>query len=326
MPFRLLCCDGGGIRGIMTAMLIADLDASYGIIGSANGFAGTSTGGLIALALANQVDVETIYNTYLNDGSTIFTPNDWLVRPDSRVPPEMNTLGSGPGYLSCAYNNLGLGTVANELLGTTLLSDAPKFVAVNSAQLWDGTSWTATTLSNASKNPFSGLTMADAALATSAAPTYFPPYEINGFGYFADGGLFANNPTMAALAELLQAGVPLSQISVISLGTGVSASGVQPSAIPDPLSWGTSTWMWPWASGGVPAMSLMNLMFDATEQAATAQSQQILGANIARGNVPLPQPFALDDWEDVQTLVGYANSYMQSAEWQLIRNWVANNW
>lgn len=326
MSFNLLCCDGGGIRGIITAMLIADLDNSYGIIGNSSGFAGTSTGGLIALALANGVDIGTITNVYLNDGQTIFTPTPWDSEQELARASAKEKLGSGPGDYYCAYTDAGLIQVADYLLGASTLAGASKFVAVNSAQLWDGTSWMAQTLSNGMLNPFRNITMADAALATSAAPTYFPPHEIDGYGYFADGGVFANNPTMAAVAELSRNGVPIDRIKVISLGTGISASGIPASAIGDRFHWGIVSWMNPIEWEGVPAMATMNLMFDATEQAATSQAQEFLGANIVRGNVTLPQPFGLDDWKDVQQLVDLTNDYIQSGDWAQVRDWVASNW
>ena len=326
MAFNLLCCDGGGIRGVITAMLIADLDSDFNVIAKSNGFAGTSTGGLIALALANGVDIATILNVYLTEGSTIFTENGWLPAAGSDEASVQELLGSGPGLLECEYTSTGLLSVANSLLGSSTLSDAPKFVAVNSAQLWNGTSWMAQTLSNATGNPFAGVTMVDAALATSAAPTYFPPHEISGFGFFADGGVFANNPTMAAVAELCRDGYNPSGVMVLSLGTGISATGIQPSAIPSPLKWGTTKWMWPDTSQGVPGMALMNLMFDATQQAATNQALQFLGGNVARGNVTLPSPYPLDDWKDVQQLVNLTKAYINSSDWQQIRNWVGANW
>ena len=70
MSFKILCCDGGGIRGVITALLIQDLDKSFGIVAGANGFAGTSTGGLISLGLVNGVAIGDIVNVYENDGAT----------------------------------------------------------------------------------------------------------------------------------------------------------------------------------------------------------------------------------------------------------------
>lgn len=326
MTFNLLCCDGGGIRGIITAMLIADLDKNFNVIARSNGFAGTSTGGLIALALANGVDIGTIQNVYLTDGSTIFTENGWLPAAGSTEARAKELLGSGPGFLECEYTSSGLLSVAEGLLGTSTLADASRFVAVNSAQLWNGTSWMAQTLSNAADNPFAGVAMVDAALATSAAPTYFPPHEIAGFGYFADGGVFANNPTMAAVAELCRTGYNPGDILVLSLGTGISASGIPSAAVGNPLDWGTTKWMWPETSEGVPGMALMNLMFDATQQAATVQAEQFLGGNIVRGNVTLPAPYPLDDYQDIQQLVDLTNAYIESSAWQQVSDWVGANW
>ncbi|SEP36711.1 patatin-like phospholipase family protein [Nitrosovibrio sp. Nv6] len=56
MTFKIICCDGGGIGGLMTALLLQDLDNQFGVVAKADGFAGTSTGGLIALGLVNNSD------------------------------------------------------------------------------------------------------------------------------------------------------------------------------------------------------------------------------------------------------------------------------
>ncbi|MFP3617169.1 patatin-like phospholipase family protein, partial [Paraburkholderia sp. SIMBA_050] len=69
MTFKILSCDGGGIRGLITALLIQDLDRRSQIIARADGFAGTSTGGLIALGLANGVSISEIVDIYRTKGS-----------------------------------------------------------------------------------------------------------------------------------------------------------------------------------------------------------------------------------------------------------------
>lgn len=88
---------------MITALLIQDLDQRYGVISKADGFAGTSTGGLIALALANEVSIGRIIKIYENEGSKIFEPNGWLLEEKARKPAtrgELETFGSGPGILS----------------------------------------------------------------------------------------------------------------------------------------------------------------------------------------------------------------------------------
>lgn len=336
MSFKLLCCDGGGIRGLITALLIQDLDRRYGVIEKADGFAGTSTGGLIALALANDVPLARIIDVYRNEGGKIFLPNGWLLE-DKRAdvaPPESvgdveQLLGAGPGIFSCQYTNTGLHGIAQELLGDTPLSATNrKLVAINTARLWDGTSWQAETFSNVPANPYRDLRMADAALATSAAPTYFPPYAIGNLGFFADGGTFANNPSVAAVAEVLSGGLAdhIADIRLLSLGTGTTPQGIPPSAVSKPLDWGVTDWMWPVAWDSVPATALLNLILDCTAQAATTQAARMLGAGFCRGNFVLSQPVGLDDWQDVDKLEAMTGVYMKSSDWQAVRDWVAANW
>lgn len=331
--FRLLCFDGGGIRGLITALLVQDLETGYGIVSSANGFAGTSTGGLIALALAKGVKVDAVINIYQTQGKKIFDPNGWLLENAAKLAEDMDpdaadVLFSGPGVFECQYTNKGLIEIATKLLGSTLLRDCTKYVAVNSARLWDGHSWMATTLSNATGNAWSAVSMADAALATSAAPTYFPPHAIGNDGYFADGGTFANNPCMTALADARSGGHfdSLDDVRVLSLGTGNVNQGIPPGAMHDPLDWGVTHWMWPFASGKVPAMPLLDLMMTCTSQVATQEARHLLADRFCRGNVLLPQPYALDDWEHVAELEKLTRAYMQTAEWAAVRAWVKRNW
>lgn len=337
MSFKILCCDGGGIRGVITALLIQDLDRSFGIVKSADGFAGTSTGGLISLGLVNNVDIDAIVDVYRNDGAKIFEPNGWLLdaraKQADRAPAQSaeELLGSGPGIFSCQYVNTGLQTVARNLVGDGALSSASRFVAVNSARLWDpdDSSWEPCTISNGPNNAYRRIGMVDAALATSAAPTYFPPYRVGDFGYFADGGTFANNPSMTAMVEAIYQGYAAapSDIVMLSLGTGVNPVGVPPGSVPSPLDWGITHWLWPFSDGVVPATALLNLTMDATAELAAIQAAQMLGSNYMRGNVPLAQPFGLDDYKNVGQLVSATQNYIEtSSEWAAVRSWVQQTW
>jgi len=337
MSFKILCCDGGGIRGVITALLIQDLDKSFGVVANANGFAGTSTGGLISLGLVNGVGIDAIVDLYENEGSTIFKPNGWLLdaqaKQQDKAPAQSTEelLGSGPGIFECQYVNTGLQSVAQKLVGSGALSSAGRFVAVNSARLWDPGqhSWEPCTISNGPSNAYRGISMVDAALATSAAPTYFPPYQVGGFGYFADGGTFANNPSMTAIVEAIYQGYAsgTSDIVMLSLGTGANPVGVPPGSVSDPLDWGVTHWLWPFSDGVVPATALLNLTMDATAELAATQAGQLLGGNYMRANLPLAQPFGLDDYKNVGELVSATLNYIEtSTQWAQVRSWVQENW
>ncbi|WP_349778655.1 patatin-like phospholipase family protein [Xanthomonas sp. WHRI 6108] len=336
MSFNIISCDGGGIRGLITAILIQDLDQHSSILSHANCFAGTSTGGLLALALVKNVPIGTIIEMYMTKGASIFEPNGWLLDQQAQVQRQGvdAALGSGPGFFSSQYKNDGLIQIASGLLGTTQLAQVQRLVVVNAARLWDASSanWMPATFSNGANNAYRQISMVDAALATSAAPTYFPPYRIantnEDYGFFADGGVFANNPAMTAVAEAIASGqvTNIGDIQLLSLGTGSSPQGIPAAAIGNPLGWGATSWLHPWASGPVPAMPLLNLTMDATAELASIQAEQVLAGNFRRANVELQHPYALDDWKHVADLASQTQAYLQTDAWKQTRDWVASRW
>ncbi|MDN7672505.1 patatin-like phospholipase family protein [Burkholderia oklahomensis] len=332
MAFKILSCDGGGIRGLITALLIQDLDRRSGIIAKADGFAGTSTGGLLSLALARGVPISQVVDIYRNRGAEIFRENRVWLEQKAVIETGTATFAAlaGPGFLACQYVNTGLKRIAQELLGGGDLTELRRLIVVNSARLWDPDmqSWSACTFSNASGNAYRHVGLVDAALATSAAPSYFPPYEVPSLGYFADGGVFANNPSMTAVSEALASGLGgnLGNMRVLSLGTGVSRAGIRPDAVGDPLGWGVTTWFWPFERNDVPASALLGLTFDATAMLATQQAQQLLGGCYQRGNFVLGETVELDDWRKASLLESETVAYMNTPEWESIRQWVDANW
>ena len=333
MTYRILCCDGGGIRGLITALLIQDLKANVqGFMDKVEVFAGTSTGGLISLGLAHGVAIEDIVTLYKTEGKEIFTPNGWILEEIERKrmfgAVTAEELVAGPGVLRCQYTSDGLKGVATRLLGDGRLRDCGKSVVVNTVQLWDGTSWRPDSMSNLAPSRFQDVAMVDAALATSAAPTYFPPHNVAPFGYFADGGVFANNPAMTAIAEVLGSdlGVAFADLCVLSLGTGQVPEGIPPATIGNPLDWGAAFWLWPWTSGETPAMPLLDLIFDGTAANVTAEAEKLLRGAFHRANVPLSKPYPIDDWENVSVLEDLTRTYMASAAWKTTLEWVNDHW
>lgn len=331
MTFKLLGCDGGGIRGLITSLLIQDLDSKYNLIDTANGFAGTSTGGLISLGLAHGVSIDRIIDIYEHEGSKIFQPNAWLQEEGRNIqggPGTTAGMMGGPGVSRCQYTNDGLREVAQNLFGAATLASSAKFVAVNSARLWEDGSWQAAILANTTNNPYRDTSMVEASLATSAAPSYFPPYRIGEYGYFADGGVFANNPTISAIGEVISANLAngLQDLRVLSIGTGVTPQGISPSSVGDPLDWGLNHWMWPVASGGVPAAALLNLMMDCSADVAAEQAKLLLDQKVCRANFKLPQPVPLDGWQQTSDLIRYTQAYLNTLEWARVCHWVEQNW
>ena len=125
-PLFIVTCDGGGIRGLITALLIQALDKQYSILKKANMYAGTSTGGIIALGLASGLDISTIVNIYATQGPVFFDPLDtqWgCILPcarESRNPADAvaGTAASAfrpSEFTQAKYNNVGPHTLESVL-------------------------------------------------------------------------------------------------------------------------------------------------------------------------------------------------------------------
>ena len=149
---------------------------------------------------------------------------------------------------------------------------------------------------------------------------YFPPYQHPTLGYCADGGVFANNPSTAALARALATGNPLGNITMLSLGTGNTANALE---ISSPLCAGINKWLWPFASGSAPAFPLLNVMLDAVAALAENECTQILGPNnYLRVNLSVPQTIDMDDYEAVPLMEKLVADYMATPDWTKVKNWV----
>lgn len=316
MTFNYLALDGGGIRGYMTAKILMELEEHSGVNvidpAHVHGYCGTSTGGLLSIALATGHSPEFLADLYKTRVSDIFESNDskefvWIVKMLSYLSSKFHALVSGPGIFDSQYRADGLVDVARELVGDKTFADIAqdRLLAVNTTSLdvpGSKFGWRAATFTNhplrdvapASAHDkladTTGVSLFDGALSTSAAPSYFPPHRVkNGstdLGFFADGGLFANNPVMNGyqIATGIM-GKKRTDLRVISIGTGVKAQGIAPSAIPDPRDYGILDWFG--AEKGVPAAAILNITMDCSADNMTELAHNILGRNIARVNPDL---------------------------------------
>jgi hypothetical protein len=221
----------------------------------------------------------------------------------------------------------------------------PRYVLVNTLQLCNSNNvWTPlqlTNLPNIANNTSGDTLVIDAAMSTSAAPIYFAPYQHPTYGYCADGGMFANNPGMTALTTLVESGIALENIWMLSLSTGNTLDSYPPSVITplEPSSFGPIAWFLPFSQpfspvAGqpyTPAIPLMAAFFDATSEAGDYQCGQLLGDRYKRARVPLSQPIELDDYcpAEIKVMTDSTNAYMSStsstSEWAGILNWITTN-
>ena len=345
--YTILCCDGGGIRGLLTAMLLNGLPTN--LVPNTQLFAGTSTGGILSIGMAAGIALSDLVNLYSTDCPSIFT------QTPAASPAEINTyilnlVGQSAfeaagiqtliqqGYVpitafSAKWSNASLKTQLQQILGnqaTTTFQNLKTKLMVTTFQLdTNGTGqWTPITIDNVVSN--SSSTLLDAAMCTSAAPTYFPPYNHPTLGYCVDGGMYANNPSTVALVRALQAGVDPASIYILSIGTGATANGIPASYFDSvaPELWGMLQWMMPFQPpSAVPSETLVSMLMDGSSEIDDQQTAALLPkGHYLRVEVPLPSPVPLDDCTQVSALQGLATNFMTTQTWQSAVSWVKQNW
>jgi patatin-like phospholipase/acyl hydrolase len=269
--YSVLSLDGGGIKGLLTARLLARLEADHPtLIADIDLFAGTSTGGILALGLAAGKAPSDIVDMYLNHAKTIFEDSIWD-----------NLLDLG-GAVGADYGSGGLKRTLEDIFGDMLLGDLPKKVLIPTFQAVSetGPAWRPKFFNNYLGSDTSERVV-DVAMRTSAAPTYFPSYQ----GY-VDGGTVANNPAMAAIATCLDpkgAAVSLDDIKLLSVSTGSSEYSIDG----DTNDWGWVKW----------ARPILDILVGGVSGVSDFQCGKLLGDDYLRLNTVLDRDMALDSIE-----------------------------
>lgn len=213
--WRILAIDGGGIRGIIPAVVLAEIERRIGspICQLFDMVTGTSTGGILALGLCVPTpesksiplySATDLANLYFEHGPVIFRKSfmqelkEWI-------------------FGGSQYSNKGIDASVQAIFGGSRIGQACTNIMIPTYDLekriphffksWD-------------EGRDAQCLMKEIARATSAAPTYFTPAQLGGRGAFVDGGLIAMNPALSALVECRRYAQADDSFFVVSLGTG----------------------------------------------------------------------------------------------------------
>jgi patatin-like phospholipase/acyl hydrolase len=252
--FQILALDGGGIKGLFSAAVLAHIedDLQIDITDYFDLIVGSSTGGIIALGLGMGLRPKQIVDFYALRGPGIFRGSyglrsigHWFLRKFPQEP------------LCEALRS-------QDVFGDRKLGDSKKPLVITSYDLGDDDVYLFKTPHHERLKRDWRVPAWQVALATSAAPTYFPPCRHIDNIRHIDGGLWANNPTLVGVAEAVSMfGVHLDQIAVINLGTSD-----QVVKRPKSLNWGGKA-LW--------ANSAVNLVMRAQSLGVHTQSLHLLG-------------------------------------------------
>lgn len=282
---------------MLTAVLLDRLLSEYPALlqdrpGTITMFAGTSTGGILALGMAAGLTPTQIRDLYVTNGKLIFD-SSWLR--------DVVEIG---GLSGSKYDNVNLKRILQETFGGLKLKDLKPRVLIASFSLDNQASdpskrtWNPKFFHNFPGEDSDGESLVvDVAMATSAAPTYFPSY-----GVYVDGGVIANNPSMAAVVQALDGRNPpaeraaLDGIKLLSVGTGISLQYIEGKD----LDWGDAQWVRP----------ILNVMMDGSVGVADFECNQLLGKRYCRVEPVFPagKSFPLDDVGKIVDLMDFARS------------------
>ena len=194
--FQILSLSGGGYRGLYTAAVLAAIEKhSKQPIGSFfEIIAGTSIGGIVALAAAFEVEMEKVVKVFETDGPTIFPQ-----RPAGNFLKKCRNVICD--FSRPPYSPEPLRKVLETLFGKNVkLGDAKHPILLPAINLTQGTPQVFKTRHHENFVRDWQFDLVDIALATSAAPTFFPPARLAN-SLYADGGLVANSPDLVAFHE-----------------------------------------------------------------------------------------------------------------------------
>ncbi|MEL6164134.1 MAG: patatin-like phospholipase family protein [Cyanobacteria bacterium J06641_2] len=303
VPFHILALDGGGVRGLVTAIILERLEQKlqeqnpnkpmqdyFDVI------AGTSTGSLIACAVSLGLSASEIKDFYLHNSQIIFPPIRIIVHT------LLNWIRLGSSHP--IYSDEGLKMVLKYIFGNCKFGELTKPTIVTS---YDTYNRQAIVFKN-TKIAHQDIPVWEICRASSAAPVGFPGYEmthkpfledLRSKGYaipnkrgipLIDGGVFANNPALCAIAErlrwnhdlpdnhkwnaLIPDNIYQKDMIVASFGTGQHVKKIGPRQV---KRWGALEWLSPHHD-----LPLLDVLFDGAGDAVCYIAEQIIGKSYFR--------------------------------------------
>lgn len=284
--FRILSLDGGGIKGAFTASVLATLEEETGkaTVDYFDLITGTSTGGILAIALGLGIPARRIRDFYAEKGPRIF-PGTSLVQRAGGILRQL---------WRPKHSHAALRDALSDVFGTRRFGESKCRLVIPTYDAIAGRIFLLKTAHHERFKYDIDAPAVDVALATSAAPTYFAaaPFPTHCDASYVDGGVWANSPVMIGITEAVAfLGVALENIDLLSIGTTTT---------PFNIAQHTDDGIAQWNAG------LVELMFAGQMEAAHAQAMLLLNGRQHRINVTAKEgEFSLDDArsEKIQRLI-----------------------
>ena len=195
--FKILAIDGGGIKGLYSSTILEHLEKEFNIqmTDYFDMICGTSTGGLISLALSLGISANEISKLYSQKGEKIFPQKSKLTQRFRQF------LYKGK------YSDKQLEETLRDLFGNRTIGESKNLLCIPSYSITDGRNFIIKyDHRDGNLGRDNSMSYVDAALATSAAPTYFPVCQLSYYNdkQLIDGGVWANNPSLVGFIEAIR--------------------------------------------------------------------------------------------------------------------------
>jgi patatin-like phospholipase/acyl hydrolase len=293
---RAIAFDGGGIRGVFQAQLMAELHM-LNLLENSHLLAGTSTGAIIAVCLALGKKPEEIVDLYKTLGKEIFGKKRNLIG--------RHAFGRTT-YSSEALKNILIGKIGE----TVLFGECSKRVLVAATRLNDRS----LQVFDSKKDEHADIPVIDVLLASTAAPTYFSPHYIGSVGkgktLCVDGGLICNNPAFESIVALQNELHDFSLVSVLSIANGRQPTTPDPKIYHSmtPVSWG---------------LNLIPICMELSSDYVHCKCKKILPQkNYLRIDPLLEREIALDDYQKAESIL-IPLATITAADWKKpIQDWL----
>jgi predicted acylesterase/phospholipase RssA len=277
---KILCIDGGGIKGVFPASFLVDIEEQIdgNIIDYFDLIVGTSTGGIIALALGLGLSPSEILNIYTNLGKEVFGET---------------FLGKIKNFIKfkARYSNVTLQNSLHKAFGDRKIGESKVRLVIPSASTTTGEVYIYKTAHHLRFRQDYKRQAVDVALATSAAPTYFPTHFSEVGIPLIDGGIWANNPCGVAAVEACGVlGWSVNEVKLLSLG-----------CTEEPFDYNPSFW-----KIKRRLLKFLNVIMQAQSSSSYGAAQLLLGhENVIRVSHVAPEgKFRMDGPETSHILAG----------------------
>lgn len=299
---KVLCIDGGGIRGVFAVAILEVIEKELGEpVGNAfDVIAGTSTGSIIAASVALKIKMSDVLEQYKLYGDKIFSRQ-------AKV-----------GLFKTVYSDRYLRRFFQKAFGELMLGDIEKPLIIPAVDLTHGNPYVhRSKFGQAEQENDLTVKLWDAVLSSCSAPVYFPPNNIENKFLSIDGGLWANNPSLVSITEVMHHfHEKLEDIQILSIGTGKQKIDFSESGDKE---WGVKQWL----PFHLPSMKvtpkLLDLALHLSSESVSYHCEQFLGSNYFRINEDLGEEIPFDEIKYMDHLITLGRNCIEVTKSEIIQ-------